>query len=175
MTLARQRDAMVLNLKIRGDTWQEIADQMGFANHSMALRCWKRAINRHEEELVVEYRLLDGARLEALWKLMFAKAQSGNHLAVDRCLLILERRAKLYGLDAPLRSRIEVTGADQLLDAVEALERSNRDMEHRIAAQMAGMDDDDVIDAELVGESPGGERTQLVPGHSVGSSGVGMG
>jgi hypothetical protein len=45
-----------------------------------------------------------------LLKAMWSKAMKGDVARVDRCLRIMERRAKLLGLDAP--SKQEHTGKD---------------------------------------------------------------
>ncbi len=162
MVLARQRDLKAIELRLAGYTFQQMAEQMGFKDHSQAYRCWARAMASQVAENVDELRQLEDARLDALWAPMFTKAKAGNHLAVDRCLMIMARRARLWGLDAPVKRFVEVTGLNQLVRAVENLEQENEAMEARIADRMAGIDaDEDICDADLIDESPCDGETQL--------------
>jgi len=164
MSRARERDLMALQLRLRGDSWQRIADQMGFKCASQAYAVWKRAMDRTCREVADETRQLEVERLDALWRVMFAKAMTGSHQAVDRCLAIMDRRAKLLGLDAPARARIDVVDIGQLVDAVESLERENEAMEARIAAR----DDDVDVDREFalpwaeVDQAPDLSEPQLI-------------
>ena len=165
MSRARERDLMALQLRLRGDSWQRIADQMGFRHPSQAYTVWKRAMDRTCREVADETRQLEADRLEALWKVMFAKAMAGSHQAVDRCLTIMDRRAKLLGLDAPTKRFVEVVGLNQLVQAVENLEQENAAMEARIADRMAGIDaDEDIWDTDRIGESPCDGEIQLPSG-----------
>lgn len=63
-------------------------------------------------------RKLELARLDALWLGFYAVAQKGDVQALGGCMNIMNRRARLLGLDAP--EKREVTGADgtPLLPAV---------------------------------------------------------
>jgi hypothetical protein len=49
-----------------------------------------------------EVRLLDLVRLDKLWAAHYTRACRGNHRSTMICLRIMERRARLLGLDAPL-------------------------------------------------------------------------
>lgn len=49
---------------------------------------------------------LEIERLDSLWYVMYQKALAGDEKAVDRCIRIQERRAKLLGLDAPQRHEL---------------------------------------------------------------------
>lgn len=43
---AKQRAAQVIALRARGYTWQEIANQIGYADASGAYRAWQRSVDR---------------------------------------------------------------------------------------------------------------------------------
>jgi hypothetical protein len=51
-------------------------------------------------EEAVHVRDLELQRLDALYLVAYAEVEDGNIPAIDRCLRIMERRAKLLGLDA---------------------------------------------------------------------------
>lgn len=53
---------------------------------------------------------LEVERLDALLHGLWAAAEGGDLQAVDRALRVAERRAKLMGLDAPVRSTTEQSG-----------------------------------------------------------------
>ena len=104
-------DTDALKLRSKGYTYQKIADTMGCSKPTAYERV-KRALAAIPAEAVEEYRRLEGERLDTLLEMALKKAQSedkGFLFAIDRCLAIMDRRAKLYGLDAPIRSQVEVT------------------------------------------------------------------
>jgi hypothetical protein len=51
-----------------------------------------------------DLRALDLERLDRLWRPNYLRALSGNYQATLACLRIMERRARLLGLDAPVRT-----------------------------------------------------------------------
>jgi hypothetical protein len=58
----------------------------------------------------------------------------GQFGAVDRCLAIQSRRARLLGLDAPPRHAIDVITTEAFEKAFERLERENADLEAIVEA-----------------------------------------
>jgi hypothetical protein len=81
-----------------------------------------------QEEKADDLRALENQRLDKLFFVAYRQAvKDGNLAAIDRALRIMERRARLLGLDRPVRT--EVTGADGAaieitnvaLDELEAL------------------------------------------------------
>lgn len=63
-----------------------------------------------EHESAEELRSIELERLDAMQAVMQQKALKGDAGAVDRVLRIMERRAKLLGMDAPVKQ--EITGKD---------------------------------------------------------------
>ncbi|MFJ3219693.1 hypothetical protein ACIPLC_27730 [Kitasatospora sp. NPDC086801] len=60
---------------------------------------------------IEELRALEGARLDRLYLVAYRRAvRDGELQAIDRALRIMERRARLLGLDQPVRT--EITGHD---------------------------------------------------------------
>ena len=102
-------DTAALKLRSAGNTYQRIADQMGCSKQTAYARV-QRALNAIPAEAAEEYRKLEGERLDALLEVTLAKALDpsgkGFLFAVDRAIALMDRRAKLFGLDAPIRQQV---------------------------------------------------------------------
>jgi hypothetical protein len=108
----REREREALALRRRGMTFAAIGAELGFTEQA-AHRAVQRALAKLAEESrkeAVHLRTLELARLDALLEGVWSKAISGDVPAVGAVLKISERRAKLCGLDAPVRQ--ELTGRD---------------------------------------------------------------
>jgi hypothetical protein len=102
-TALRVRDRMEMALKLRrgGATFHVIAQTMGIctaAAHGLV----SKALVRTLQEPADEVRALEVHRLDALWEKWFPRAQKHDKDAAAVCLRIMERRARLLGLDAPV-------------------------------------------------------------------------
>ncbi|MBP6096147.1 MAG: hypothetical protein KA451_08275 [Methyloversatilis sp.] len=100
-----QSEEQALDLRRSGASYREIAKALDMSLGN-AHRLVKRALNRNLakcEEIAVEIRTLELDRLDALQTFLWEKAKKGNATAIDRILKIMERRARLLGLDAPQR------------------------------------------------------------------------
>ncbi len=108
-------DTAALKLRSAGNTYQRIADQMGCSKQTAYARV-QRALNAIPAEAAEEYRKLEGERLDALLEVTLAKALDpsgkGFLFAVDRAIALMDRRAKLFGLDAPIRQQVETITYD---------------------------------------------------------------
>ena len=107
-------DTEALRLRSRGYTYQQIADNMGCSKPTAFERV-KRALAAIPAEAAEEYRRLENDRLDTLQAIAMHEAVTKKSMqAIDRVLHIMDRRAKLLGLDAPTRTEI-IT-----LDAIDA-------------------------------------------------------
>lgn len=102
---AAQRAAAAVQLRAKKLTYEKIAAQCGYANAGTArkaiLREMDRTIVRNVEQLRAEELLtLDTLQTECMTLFLDAK-NKGRLFAADRILAIMERRAKLMGLDVP--------------------------------------------------------------------------
>jgi hypothetical protein len=103
-------------------SYQAIADQMGVTKATAYNRC-QRALAAIPAEAVDEFRRLEGQRLDLLLEKAMEKALSeekSSMFAIDRVLAIMDRRAKLMGLDAPVRT--EVITLDYIQAEIQRLE-----------------------------------------------------
>jgi hypothetical protein len=107
---SHDRKLQALELRKAGATYQAIADQLGYRSVSGAHKAVTAALKATLREPADQLRELELTRLDAMLLPLWRRVQSGDEKAVDRALRIMERRARLLGLDAP--SRGELSGPD---------------------------------------------------------------
>lgn len=118
-----ERRGKAIRLKIEGHTYTEIAQLLGYSNRASACSDIRRALEKHviEEGLAVEaWRELELARLDILQKAIWPEAMEGSPRAIETALKILDRRAKLLGLDSAIK--LEVLTIDALDAQIQRLE-----------------------------------------------------
>ena len=96
---AHERHLQALELRKAGVTYEVIAGQLGYANASGARKAVLSALKATLREPAAELRELELARLDAMLLPLWRPVQAGDEKAVDRALRIMERRARLLGLD----------------------------------------------------------------------------
>jgi hypothetical protein len=129
-----QREREALELRKAGKTFDEIAGALGYSERGGAAKAVSRALAATVQEPADELRRLEVERLDALWGALWPLAIDGQLGAVDRCLAVQARRAKLLGLDAPPRHAIDVITTEAFEKAFERLERENADLDAIIEA-----------------------------------------
>ena len=115
-----ERRTRALALRRGGMSYRMIADRLrgkdGVPDNYAHTTAYKDVMamlteeTEHQRELADQIRELELQRLDAMLMGLWNDAQRGNHGAVDRVLRISERRAKLLGLDAPVRTDITSDG-----------------------------------------------------------------
>jgi len=116
-------DTEALKLRSLGWSYQKVADAIG-TTKATAYNRVQRALAAIPAEAVDEFRRLEMERLDLVLNVAMDKAMSGDKgalFAVDRVISIMDRRAKLMGLDAPVKQEIltldAVTAEIQRLEA----------------------------------------------------------
>jgi hypothetical protein len=136
----KQRDARVFELRIQGQTFHQIAGEVGFSGPSGAWQAYQRIKSETIFESIDEARQLELMRLDEMQLAVWDRAINGDLPAAHCVLKIMDRRAKLLGLDKPERvevNRWDFSGED--LDAeVQRIatminEREDQFMERREA------------------------------------------
>jgi len=108
-----EREYEVLKYRKGGLTFDQIAQKLGYAHESGARMAFKRAIERtRDDALNAEMRELHRQRLEVALQAIWPDVTAGDLEAIKVMLKILERDAKLYGLDSPVKTELEVTTYD---------------------------------------------------------------
>jgi Sigma-70, region 4 len=96
---ARERERHALELRKGGATLAQVGEALGVSK-ARASQLLERALGRLPRESGEEVRRLEVERLDALLMAMWPQAMKGSGWAVGRCLEVMERRARLLGLDA---------------------------------------------------------------------------
>ena len=108
----RDRWLEALELRKKGQTFEAIAETLEYAGPSGAYKAVMSALKEAFSEPVEEMRLLEAARLDAMQEKISGNIGPGKDdglPVVDRLLRIMDRRAKLLGLDMPVKQELEVT------------------------------------------------------------------
>lgn len=120
--LIEARRTQVAKLLLQGLSSRAIAEQLNCSHTTVQndikviLERWRTEQISDAADLVqIEVARLDRAQ-EALWD----QVKYGNLHATDRLLRIMERRAKLLGLDQPAQAKITLESVDKLLSALPA-------------------------------------------------------
>lgn len=137
-TLGRYMQAV--SLRAKGLTYLEIRDRLGYAEVKDAWRAVREGLKLALEEPAAEVRALERARLDKLLCAVWDQAMQGDGQAIDRVLRIMERRARLDGLDAPAVVDLRRLPDEQILRLL---------MSSAPPALAAGPPDPDVIECDF--------------------------
>lgn len=99
-----ERQARAVELRKSGHTFQQIADQLGYAGHQGAYKAVMSALKKTLQEPADELRTLELERLDAMLNSLWPQIMARNAYtprAVEVALKVMDRRAALIGLDAP--------------------------------------------------------------------------
>ena len=106
-----EKTLKALELRKRGMNYTQIGEKLG-CNRSTACRYVLSELENLADkcrEEAVHVRDLELQRLDELYLIAYHAISDGNDLAgIDRCLRIMERRAKLLGIDAA--AKVDVQG-----------------------------------------------------------------
>lgn len=109
-----ERYREVIRLRTVGLKFHEIAERVGYASRSGAKEAYDAALRWWGREAVDDLRTIEGERTEELWRQTFARILSSpdstNEFValVNTAVKVSQRRAALYGLDAP--RQVEISG-----------------------------------------------------------------
>lgn len=109
-----ERRAQYLNLRKAGYTYERIGAQYGVTRQAV-YDVVTRVLKSQQAEAVADLRTLENERLDDMLRAIYAQAVKGDTGAIDRILRIMERRAKLWGLDAPVQSVVDNGGTTRIL------------------------------------------------------------
>lgn len=105
---AQVRVADAIALRIGGASFNQIATQCGYKDGKAAWEAVMENVRRMVREPTAELVTLELARLDGMFLTAYPLARNGSLTAIDRCIKIMERRARLLGLDTP--QQVQLTG-----------------------------------------------------------------
>jgi hypothetical protein len=144
-----KRNGEAARLRSRGLSYQEIADQLGYASKGAAHDGVRRALQEAVQEGVDELRQVETSHLLDLRRAALAVMEAHHVVvsngrvvylgeqpltdtgpvlaAISQLVRISERLSRLHGLDAPVKHDVQVTDAlkaeiDELLDQMQQLD-----------------------------------------------------
>jgi hypothetical protein len=164
--IERQRQA--LELRKAGVSFDEIGHTLGYAGPSGAYRAVMSALKRTLQEPADEVRKLELARLDRAQRVAWERMLQGDLEALARVIKVMEHRAKLLGLAAPVKIAPTNPAGDERYDAGFTLDEKIR----RTAALLAAADEaaasaaGRAADAAVGGALPAlGPETTVSEGH----------
>jgi len=113
---SREIRAKAFELRKMGLSLEAVGQQLGVSRQRVHKLISKSLaeLDALNTQSLTELRDLDLARLDDALLQMMVQMKRGNQGAVDRVIRILERRAKLIGLDAPTRTEMSGPGGEPL-------------------------------------------------------------
>lgn len=108
---ARERERAAIQLKLAGASYSQIAERLGYSHPNSAYEAVKRAMERLPNPEAETLRRVHHARLEHLLMVQWPEATQGDPKATQTALAIMDRLAKLHGLDAATQHEHHVSGA----------------------------------------------------------------
>ena len=127
------REVKVLELRRAGLTWQRISEEVGYADHTGAYAAYKRAIKRTMQQPADELREQELDRIDRLQLALWPKAMKGDNASVNTIVRLMERRARLLGLDTPIKIQQDVVN----WDGNESIDRAVRELAALLTANDA--------------------------------------
>jgi hypothetical protein len=131
----------VFTAKLEGRTFVDVARELGFSPQ-YAGRIYREALDERAAvigELADRERAIQDERLEALIREHWPNR--GNPKAADVILRCLDRKARLFGLDAP--TRLEHSGGMGMSVSVETPQERRARILYEECQVIAGMSDDE--------------------------------
>lgn len=94
-----EEEQKVLELRKQGQSYRAIAEELGLSGPGQANKVFQRAVSRYTGQVGPELIKLEEMRLDDLQEAIWDMAMAGDLKAVETVLRVMERRAKLRGLD----------------------------------------------------------------------------
>jgi hypothetical protein len=161
-----QHQQQALELRRAGKSFTEIAQALGLGRsytHRLVQSAMREAVAQIAQA-GDELRAMEVDRLDALMVTVWPMARRGNLGAVDRVLRIMERRARLLGLDAPEVLQVDNPGGNhaamQIAAAIDQMTieqlRALATIPLRTAGAPAAAAPAQIEDARIVGGADAG-------------------
>lgn len=109
---AAEKRRKALQLRKGGASYEAIARQVGYANKGGAHRAVMQELQELPKDAAQDVMALELERLDQLLLALWPAAMKGHVRSAETVIRLMERRAKLQGLDAPVQATITHASAD---------------------------------------------------------------
>lgn len=109
---AAEKRRKALQLRKGGASYDAIARQVGYANRGNAHHAVMQELRELPRDDAADVLALEVERLDQLLMALWPAAMKGNVRSAETVIRLMERRAKLQGLDAPVQATITHAAAD---------------------------------------------------------------
>ena len=118
-----ERREQALQLRMGGMSYYYIGQELGVSKSTAYLDVQKaiKEIQERYAEDALTVRTMEIKRLDIMMIGLWEKASSGDNVSIDRVIKIMDRKAKLLGLDAPVKSDITNRNINIEIDLPEDL------------------------------------------------------
>jgi hypothetical protein len=136
--------------RLEGLTFRQIGERMGFSEQRAYRICQDELnrLNAIRAETAEQMQRLEVGRLDELLKAVWSKAKKGEFAAIDRVLSIMQRRAKLLGLD--LADKDQSPGGAQVVLHISEVVVNREALSNGKSSEAAN----GTIDADTAARSP---------------------
>jgi len=124
-----ERRTQAAQMRLAGATYKEIADRLGYANPSGPCNAVKALIEEVEIENGKQLLSQEMMRLDRMQLGVWPQAIQGDCGAIATVLKIMERRAKLCGLDAPEKMHVATSVAEEMAAFIERRKQEGHSIE----------------------------------------------
>lgn len=122
-----EKQLQALEYRKMGYTYAQIAEAIGMNSAQAAHYAIMSALTRIIREPAEDVLKLDLERLDALFSKPYQNALQGDLMALNVCLGIMARRAKLLGLDAPVKRELSGHGGGAITAVVHNMTEADMD------------------------------------------------
>lgn len=122
----RVRASKALDRRLAGQTYADIAAELGYASEAGPRNAVDRLLKRVEADSVTELRHQESMRLDLLQAACWDQAISGDLDAVKTVLQVHSARVKLLGLAAPVQVDVKTDPGSMIADYFAALRSGAR-------------------------------------------------
>ncbi len=108
---ASERASEIMDMRLEGYSLAEIGKKFGVNSgtiHKIIAREVAKSQKKNNQSSEMILSLMDD-RLEFMWKALYPQISKGNSRSCEMGLKIMERQAKLKGLDAPEKKQLEIS------------------------------------------------------------------
>jgi hypothetical protein len=134
---AAEKRSRAVELRKAGATFEQIAEQVGYSDRANAHHAVMQAIRDLPRENAEEALAVELERCDALLVGLWPKARRGDEKAVHAALRVMERRAKLLGLD-DFEARMADVAERRVTLEERQVELMQQVMDAVLAAMLAG-------------------------------------